>query len=657
MRDETPDYGIDASVEIVRDDGKVTGKRFFAQVKGTDQSDLRRALLVKLKIKTFRYLQGLNSPVLVVVYHAPTGRLYTRWVHDLDVFYASKSKTHFTFRLEAADALYEQGGAARIEEAVDDWRWLKSPTLTGPIVLRANLAAPVIRGIPRSEIMDRLEIMSSPLRGVLEIREVPLGKVRGDINVTPDDVHVRLYGGSGAAIHGSLREARTRGRRTSVPSRKTRAKSRGSTEVPPPLSTSDEVAADILAGIAMALHHAGHLIPAAQVVELAFSGAAVSRNPDAAAVMVGILIAADRHDIVAQAALAFTKAGCHDLSERSIAAIMVTPPPRERRDSLHLALEDWIAGLPVDHTPENLGTAHYNVGRYIGIRGWDPRGGISHFVKAARLYPSYRGRGYFWEELGAMFFQLDRFGWSALAYGKAGHLGRGPIVYAKQADALWRTGRYGDARDALTKYEGDDAHWLLLAVVLPSVIEVSGTECQTRQPELAGERIAAAMASGDPGTVGRLDRWTEVIRADGMASLAWFNLGVSYGASNEHQEAAVAFLIAALIRPVDAEAWANALVASILWAKNAEQETDFPQRLFGAIATAAAQFDRESFFRALVARLPSDTADGRQFWRVALGTVSEKAGIPTVMRITVDDNTVEVPLHDPDAALRILGDT
>jgi len=57
FRDSTPDYGIDGSVEVFDSSGNGTGRYFFVQLKGTDESKLDRALAVRFSLDTFEYVQ------------------------------------------------------------------------------------------------------------------------------------------------------------------------------------------------------------------------------------------------------------------------------------------------------------------------------------------------------------------------------------------------------------------------------------------------------------------------------------------------------------------------------------------------------------------------------------------------------------------------
>src|SRR5262245_5894686 len=79
FRGVAPDYGIDGIVEVFDDGGLATGDFFLIQLKATDQKDLNNALGISLKVDTARYYDSLILPILMALYHAPSGQIYANW--------------------------------------------------------------------------------------------------------------------------------------------------------------------------------------------------------------------------------------------------------------------------------------------------------------------------------------------------------------------------------------------------------------------------------------------------------------------------------------------------------------------------------------------------------------------------------------------------
>jgi Domain of unknown function (DUF4365) len=93
FRSEEPDYGVDGSVEVFDPSlGYATGLRFFAQLKATDEVDLKKALRLWVSLETADYYRALPLPLLMVRYQASSGRLFTRWFHQFDPYYGGLGK-------------------------------------------------------------------------------------------------------------------------------------------------------------------------------------------------------------------------------------------------------------------------------------------------------------------------------------------------------------------------------------------------------------------------------------------------------------------------------------------------------------------------------------------------------------------------------------
>ena len=78
------DYGLDGTVELFDDQDEAEGLGFYAQVKGTRDPDVGRALAVAFAVDTLNYYRKIERPVLLVRYHALAGALYVGWHHRLD---------------------------------------------------------------------------------------------------------------------------------------------------------------------------------------------------------------------------------------------------------------------------------------------------------------------------------------------------------------------------------------------------------------------------------------------------------------------------------------------------------------------------------------------------------------------------------------------
>lgn len=136
------DYGIDARVDVFRD-GAATGFAFGAQLKATDEPDLRKALKTKIDVSALNYMGAQADPVLLVRFHAPTGRVYSRWLHRKDVVLKRARQKTVVVTWSLSDLL-EPAEAAGLAEEVRRFRRFRAAGLDGVsvgVVLDPPLAA------------------------------------------------------------------------------------------------------------------------------------------------------------------------------------------------------------------------------------------------------------------------------------------------------------------------------------------------------------------------------------------------------------------------------------------------------------------------------------------------------------------------------------
>ena len=140
------DYGIDWHVEIF-EGGAATGRSFQAQLKGTDEPEIGRALgSVRFRRDTAEYYREQRLPVLIVRYHAPTGRLFARWFHAYNprIARAGLKPDAKTVGFQ----LYEQDEvgpdlATRLRAGLEGFLKFRSPELALPLAIAV---APTLAG-------------------------------------------------------------------------------------------------------------------------------------------------------------------------------------------------------------------------------------------------------------------------------------------------------------------------------------------------------------------------------------------------------------------------------------------------------------------------------------------------------------------------------
>ena len=124
------DYGIDCEIEIVDEEGSVTGAILKCQVKGTEGT----IDSVTVRTSTIKYWVGMPVPVILVLVLFPEEKV--RWLHvreylleneRLDRIYESDQKT-FSFSFRDSNPLPEATEALRdlaLEHSLNVLSWLE----------------------------------------------------------------------------------------------------------------------------------------------------------------------------------------------------------------------------------------------------------------------------------------------------------------------------------------------------------------------------------------------------------------------------------------------------------------------------------------------------------------------------------------------------
>ena len=80
-RELSDDYGLDFMVEIF-DAGESTGRIFYLQLKGTDQIPVNNTVKVRLEIATLEYCRSIPVPILLLVYSTKSTTFWSVWLNN-----------------------------------------------------------------------------------------------------------------------------------------------------------------------------------------------------------------------------------------------------------------------------------------------------------------------------------------------------------------------------------------------------------------------------------------------------------------------------------------------------------------------------------------------------------------------------------------------
>jgi Domain of unknown function (DUF4365) len=158
-----PDYGLAGVVEIFGTSGEATGLRFRVQVTGTHADGPAGALSQRLPRERLEYYGSLQPPVLMVRYHARTGRFFARWAlqHDPyeqerlhDAAGAVRAKA-VAFRWAPSNAWNERS-PARLQDDLRLMQELSDPGFSWPMRFTLHVHAGAESGRVKARLLAAL---------------------------------------------------------------------------------------------------------------------------------------------------------------------------------------------------------------------------------------------------------------------------------------------------------------------------------------------------------------------------------------------------------------------------------------------------------------------------------------------------------------------
>jgi tetratricopeptide (TPR) repeat protein len=538
-----PEYGLDGRVEIFDQADFATGRMFFVQLKATDKPELKDALAVQLEIPTCEYYRSLDLPVLIVRYHAPTRKIYAKWFHKYDPYYGKKAKKQITFRFTVEDEWHEET-AGMLASDLEAFRQLRSPQIALPVKFKLTITEQYIYGVLAAQIELEIRKAAERLSGVITISQFLPTDTHGVIVIANDKAEIYLRSGSGFTLHTSKIEVQL-----------------------------SKFPYDILVGIALALDNAGHSNIAARLLSEYAASSFIIAKPEITLIGVGCMIRGHRVTEALQ-----LSEQLFESEGTLLAAEMFILTALSQNDSfsesehqyLHNCLKRYTERAAQSGDRQRAATAHYNLGNYLKSKSHKaksyPRLAIHYYRKAANYNSAYLEKSYFCRELAGILFESRRYFLAVKLYERALSLGEEGVCHALYADALMFAGRYRESQQAFESYLSSSAEfeseWRLKTCVLGWIRSMLGCDEQKRQTE-AAIKLTKPNNHLVSHAVEYRQRLQDALKQDALCGNAWFNLGVLESQTGNQESAFVPFLMAALIKTGDVEAWCNAIVFGI----------------------------------------------------------------------------------------------
>lgn len=547
VRDEVPDYGNDFRVDVVGDDGTVTGRSFYVQIKATDEDDLTTVLgSVRFPRGTADFYRSQSLPTLIVRYQAVEKRLFARWFHAYNPHVAWGEATadakSIRFQFYTADEIGADI-AERLGAGLRGFLRFRSPELALPLVVAM---------VPTAEgVVPGAYDTAFALRQVLEsVSNVVRFEVR---DPSPDEPSITLEPERAVVALADV---------ASVTLDRTG----------PGADDPTKRAADLACALAITLTYVGQANVAAQLAAAAGASGTIMADPEATFTLAGAMFRSQR------VREAITLADSLDASEDEglqLAAFSLLSVLLAKRGDL--AADERKAALAGAQRRlerrQKTGDSHrvaaeaYSLGM-LHKRLSEGAEAVEQFRAAAANDPTYEERAYFNVDFAGALFEAGEYQEAADRYARGIELGKDGINYALLADALIFMGRYDEARQQLATYLAEEpgpeaAEWRLKARTLDLMIATAGP---TQERDSAGAEAVMAHWDFENGPDMSLEAaWAsceEAVALDACFGEAWFRLGLLAIAPNEDPADGAPYSIAgAVLVRHSLEQWNNAAMS------------------------------------------------------------------------------------------------
>ena len=521
MRRLSHDYGIDAEVEIVRNQ-IVTGRRAFVQLKATDNGSVDT---IRLDIAAVHYYRGLDVPVLVVLYIAPRNEIRATWFHEQDRVIPEQQKS-LSVKLDVA-TVWDIATPERIENDIAAFRAFRFPGLPLPLSFALASHTDEILGEAVAEVERNLRTAAQEERGLINFDGH--GSLGATVTLGPAMTRVSL--GTVASV--SFATSGLRADPSTLPF-------------------------DVLTAVALVLEKVRQFDLATRLARRYASRSSIIGDGAVAVTVASAMREAHRPTDALELAEQIDRRGDELISMGSfyLRLVALQLDQSEEDAEAHRRFLEHQIGVA---TEEAVGFAHYNLANHLRGRNL-PREAFHHYRLALLHRPSYADSVYWCREVAGVLFERGRYQIAARYYARAYEMGSDWPVRALYGDALMFSGRYTEALSLLAAAAADPEEsrpvWILKSWFLQSLHDSGWLHDQERSPSRA---VAAWSATHGSSTDLERKALHEGLRHDLVCGLTWFNLGVLENKTGNRPEALFAFIAAGLCEPWDVEAWMNAL--------------------------------------------------------------------------------------------------
>jgi tetratricopeptide (TPR) repeat protein len=570
FRDKAKDYGIDGEVELFDNLKNPSGLVFWVQLKATESKEKARKLNVDFSIESLNYYRTLDIPVLLVRYSDHDDEIYTKWIHNVDLYYAKKNAKTIRINLSETDK-WNDATHHIIEEYLKRIRKLKSGSFGLPIPLSIQINEEKVNNISK---------------GIL------LTQIRKNLQQYTD--FVTLTDNQDSSIIASLSKKRLKINISELS---------GCTFHKINLRTEENfsvgITKDIILGTAVGLIQLRQAEYGGRIIfENELQSMLIARQEMLIFCITPLLNSTFFEETLKIIGQIFDDEDFIGLNV--VAHINILLSVKNKNKKVNEVIEKFYferlekARLTKDN--ELIGISHYNIGNILSGKN-DFTRSIHHYNLARKFAPIYINQHYFFSELASILFRSRKYKMASKLYAKSLELKQDNHTYALYADSLMFDGKFKESLDQFDKYitnaEIPIDEFVLKHFCLGSIIHEYQVLEQNRNHKEASKHAVYTKKKA------QIKHLSKALKFDMLHGLAWFNLGIAHSDKNEFSDAAFCFLMAAFADNNDIEAWKN----STLCALNGTQTRE----ILPLIIRTGYFFNREEFLEALYTDLENQS--------------------------------------------------
>jgi len=537
FRDKFKDYGIDAEVELFDNDGKATGLVYWIQLKATKSKDDNFIKQVSLSIETIKYYKKLDIPVLIIRYSEVHDCFYYKWAYDIDLYYAKENAKTFKIKFSDED-IWNEDSPNDIKKYLDKIKTIKEGRFKLPISISFIVKESVVNKIPRGILLTSFRIALKKFPDFVVFTSESKDSLLL-VSLSGDELVISLSSVAHCTFHGIKRYEFD--------------------------NFAENIAINSLLGFAIVLSQTGQLETMARILldkrikndffknqkilfrlfplilRTSYFGSALNTVSD---------IIFEEQDNLLESVTKIAMLFEADINDEN------------KSNKIEAFLKKCLKKYLNIGEKTQIGICQYNLGNHYRSRRLNKKA-IYHYLQARKYEEKYLNQSYYFQELGGVLFQYQKYHFSASMYKKALEKGAPESAKSLYADALMYSGCYKLALNVFNEYlnscEVEHDEWHLKKICLEKLVISRHLDKQARKEKEAINIIDITKANEI-----YFEKLLEsAIDIDALCGLAWFNLGILKHKRGKHEDATYYFTFCGLIQTWDIEAWVNAVLCCL----------------------------------------------------------------------------------------------